>query len=174
MTDPNMTKNLSVTRDLTMTALLSAILAVLGTFKIPGILPGTEFQLSAPFAICIVACFGFRTYLKIGVIASIINLILGTHTIFNVTVAMVFRIVAGGVISCFGVNPVTLVVSGPIGTAAGRVVLGTVMGTNPLLLIAAAAPGMCFTSVASLVMYPVMRRIVLKTYGIVPAMARQK
>ena len=43
------------TKDLTLTALLAVLLAIFGTFKIPGIVPGTEFQLSAPFAVCI-AC----------------------------------------------------------------------------------------------------------------------
>ena len=60
-----------------------------------GIIPGTEFQLSAPFAICIAGIFGFGRYLQIGILASSSNLLLGTHTILNVLIAMVFRIVAG-------------------------------------------------------------------------------
>ena len=60
----------------------------------------------------------------------------------------------------FGVNPLTIVISGPLGTVAGRVVLGGISGTNPLALIAAAVPGMVFTAVGAAVIYPVMKRLV--------------
>ena len=147
------------TREMTATALLATLLAVFGMFKLPSIIPGCEFQLSAPFAVCIAACFGFR-YLKIGILASAINLILGTHTVVNVSIAMIFRLVAGGTLAIFGVNPVTIVVSGPLGTVVGRVVLGGISGTDPLALIVAAVPGMVFTAVGAAVMYPVMKRLV--------------
>ena len=152
-------KNMEKIRELTATALLAAMLAVLGMFKLPSIVPGCEFQLSAPFAVCIAACFGFKKYISIGIMASVINLALGTHTLVNVTVAMIFRLVAGGMLCVFGVHPVTLVISGPLGTAAGRLALGGITGTNPLLLIAAAVPGMVFTAVGASVMYPVMKHL---------------
>lgn len=152
-------------REMTATALLAAILAVLGMFKLPSIIPGCEFQLSAPFAVCIAACFGFKRYIKIGILASAINLILGTHTIVNVTIAMIFRLVAGGVLLIFGVNPFTLAISGPLGTAAGRLVLGCILGTDSLVLIAAAVPGMAFTAAGAAVMYPVMRRLAVREAG---------
>ena len=142
------------TKQLIIMALLSAILAILGTFKIPGIIPGTEFQLSAPFAVCIAACLGFKRYFGIGIVASVINLLMGTHTLLNVTVAMVFRIVAGGIIALC-----PLVVSGPIGTMAGRVVLSQILHTSPMALIVAAVPGMIFTAVISGIAYPVMKRL---------------
>ena len=145
---------------MTVTALLATLLAVFGMFKLPSIIPGCEFQLSAPFAVCIAACFGFKRYLKIGILASVINLILGTHTVVNVSIAMIFRLVAGGTLAIFGVNPVTIVVSGPLGTVVGRVVLGGISGTDPLALIVAARPGMVFTAVGAAVMYPVMKRLV--------------
>ncbi len=158
-------KNREKTMEMTTTALLATVLAVLGTFKLPSIVPGCEFQLSAPFAVCIAACFGFRRYIRIGILASAINLILGTHTIVNVTIAMIFRLVAGGILALFGVNPVTLAISGPLGTVAGRLVLGGISGTDPLALIAAAAPGMVFTAVAATVMYPVMKRLARREAG---------
>ena len=148
------------TREMTVTALLATLLAVFGMFKLPSIIPGCEFQLSAPFAVCIAACFGFKRYLKIGILASVINLILGTHTVVNVSIAMIFRLVAGGTLAIFGVNPVTIVVSGPLGTVVGRVVLGGISGTDPLALIVAAVPGMVFTAVGAAVIYPVMKRLV--------------
>lgn len=146
------------TKDLTLTALLAVLLAIFGTFKIPGIVPGTEFQLSAPFAVCIAALFGFRRYLLIGVLASMINLLLGTHTILNVLIAMVFRLVAGGIITIGGVKPLILAISGPVGTACGRIVLAAVLHTSVGVLLVGAVPGMIFTAVASLVMYPILKR----------------
>ncbi|MCI8371932.1 MAG: hypothetical protein HFI75_06000 [Lachnospiraceae bacterium] len=156
-------QNRQKTREITTTALMAVLLAVLGMLKLPSIIPGTEFQLSAPFAICIAACFGFKKYIKIGLLASAVNLILGVHTIVNVTIAMIFRLVAGGFLAIAGVGPVTLVVSGPLGTTAGRLVLSTVTGTDPFALLAAAVPGMVFTAVSTAVMYPVMKRVVRKT-----------
>ena len=153
-------KNREKIREMTVTALLATLLAVFGMFKLPSIIPGCEFQLSAPFAVCIAACFGFKRYLKIGILASAINLILGTHTVVNVSIAMIFRLVAGGTLAIFGVNPVTIVVSGPLGTVVGRVVLGGISGTDSLALIVAAVPGMVFTAVGAAVMYPVMKRLV--------------
>lgn len=147
------------TREMTLTALLAAILAVLGMFKLPSILPGCEFQLSASFAVCIAGCFGFKRYIRIGILASVINLILSTHTIVNVMIAMIFRLVAGGILAVFGVNPLTIILSGPLGTAAGRIVLGAISGTDPLVLTAAAVPGMVFTAVSASVMYPMMKRL---------------
>lgn len=150
-------------KELTTTALLGSILALLGTFKIPGIIPGTEFQLSAPFAVCIAASLGFRRYLGIGILASCINLLMGTHTILNVTVAMVFRIVVGLIITVIGVNPISLIISGPLGTIAGRIVLGGILHTDYKVLILGAVPGMIFTAVVAGLFYPVFERILKHT-----------
>lgn len=150
-------KSREKTGEMTTTALLAVVLALTGTFKLPSIIPGCEFQLSAPFAVCIAACFGFGKYIRIGILASALNLILGTHTMMNVTIAMIFRLVAGGILSLFGVNPVTLIISGPLGTAVGRLVLGWVTGADPLALIVLAVPGMVFTAAGAGVMYPVIR-----------------
>ena len=111
-------------KEITITALMAVLLAVFGMFRLPGILPGTEFQLSAPFAVCIAACFGYKKYIKIGILASAVQMVLGAYSIVNVTISMIFRLVAGGILAVFGVHPVTIVVSGPLGTVAGRLFLG--------------------------------------------------
>ena len=105
-------------KEITITALMAVLLAVFGMFRLPGILPGTEFQLSAPFAVCIAACFGYKKYIKIGILASAVQMVLGAYSIVNVTISMIFRLVAGGILAVFGVHPVTIVVSGPLGTVA--------------------------------------------------------
>ena len=71
---------------------------------------------------------------------------------------MMFRVVAGGILAVCGVNPLTLLLSGPLGTADGRVVLGQITQVSPLVLIAATAPGMSYTAVGALILYPVMKR----------------
>ena len=91
------------TRMLTETALLTALITVTGAIKLPGFIPGTEFQLSAPLAVAVCAVFGFTKYLTAGVLSSLIGLILGTQTILNVFIAMVFRITVGVVIGMSGV-----------------------------------------------------------------------
>ena len=157
-------------KNVTTTALLAVILALMGMFKIPGIIPGTEFQLSAPFAICIAGVFGFGSYFKIGILASAINLLLGTHTVLNVLIAMVFRIVAGGTIAIFKDKPIFLVISGPLGTTVGRYVLALFLQVSPLPLIAGAVPGMIFTAVTTLLMYPILKKT---CHQFLPEMVRE-
>ena len=95
-----------------------------------------------------------------GILASLINLLLGTHTIINVAIAMVFRVAAGGIVAIFGTKPAVLVISGPMGTAAARVVLGLViMRISPLPLLGAAVPGMVFTAILTPIMYPAMKKV---------------
>ncbi|MGL5752679.1 MAG: hypothetical protein ACRCXT_19230 [Paraclostridium sp.] len=67
------------TREITLISLLAVIIAISGTFKIPRIITGTEFQMSAPIAIGICATFGFKKYICSGIIASFINLLMATH-----------------------------------------------------------------------------------------------
>lgn len=96
--------------------MLSIIIAISGIIKLPGIISGTEFQMSAPIAIGICATFGFKRYIFSGIIASCINLLMGTHTILNVIVAMIFRIVGGGLIGMFGNGIIVVTTAGPVGT----------------------------------------------------------
>ena len=96
-----MEKTLSINKERTMvmdcceTALLAVLIAVSGTFRIPGIVPGTEFQLSAPIAVAICGVFGFKKYIIAGILASLMGLSLGTCTILNVAIQMSFRLGVG-------------------------------------------------------------------------------
>lgn len=89
-----MEKTISINKERTMvmdyceTALLAVLIAVSGTFRIPGIVPGTEFQLSAPIAVAICGVFGFKKYIIAGILASLMGLSLGTCTILNVAIQM--------------------------------------------------------------------------------------
>lgn len=150
-------------KDLTLIALLAVIIAISGNFKVPGIIPGTEFQMSAPIAIAICATFGFKRYITAGILASIINLLMGTHTILNVIVAMVFRIVAGSTITFLGTSLLIVSIAGPIGTFIGRIVMSAIVGTPARVLVIAAIPGMIYTALSSYIIYKAMDKVVSHT-----------
>ncbi|MEW9124321.1 MAG: hypothetical protein AB2421_16540 [Thermotaleaceae bacterium] len=137
------------TKELTLISLLAVLIAISGSIKLPGPLPGTEFQLSAPIAVAIAASFGFRRYISAGIVASSINFLLGTHTIINVLIAMVFRIVAGGIIHFFRPKPLVVVIAGPLGTIAGRIVLGWLFKTPISVMLMASLPGMIYTALSA-------------------------
>ena len=151
------------TKEITLVALLSVIIAISGNFKLPGLIPGTEFQMSAPIAIGICATFGFKKYITSGIIASFINLVMGTHTILNVIVSMVFRIVAGGIISTLGVSFLVVSLAGTIGTFFGRIVMSFITKASLKALVIAAFPGMIYTLISSYIIYKLIENIVKKT-----------
>lgn len=140
-------------QQLTTTALLGVIILLSGTLKIPSPVAGGEFQLSAPIAVLICACFGFKRYIIAGLLASALGMMLGVHNIFSVIIQMCFRVVAGGTLAVAGVNLFTVAVSGPLGTLCARIVMWQITGVSWLALAAAAAPGMVFTAIAASVLY---------------------
>ena len=147
-------------KELTTTALLGVLILLSGSFKIPSPIAGGEFQLSAPIAVLICACFGFKRYIIAGVLASILGMMLGMHNIINVLVQMVFRIVAGGTLALLGTNLLTVAISGPLGTFAARIVLWQVTGVSWIALTAAAVPGMIFTAVAAGAFYRPAQKLI--------------
>lgn len=150
-------------RELTLISLLSVIIAISGIIKLPGIIPGTEFQMSAPIAIGICATFGFKRYIFSGIIASCINLLMGTHTILNVIVAMSFRIVGGGLIGIFGNGIIVVTTAGPVGTIFGRVVMSYITGVQAKVLIISASIGMLYTAMLSYITFKLIKSITIKT-----------
>lgn len=139
-------KEHSMAREACEIALLAVLIQVSGLFRIPGFFPGGEFQLSAPIAVAACGVFGFRKYIIAGVLASCIGLMLGTNNVFNVLIAMTFRVCVGAVWVILGSSKVFYIISGPIGTIAARAVLSLVVGKGFLAMTAAAAPGMVFTA----------------------------
>jgi len=145
-------------KNLTMDGMWVVLLFISGLFKIPSPIPGTEFQLSAPLAISIGRIRGFLHYLTIGIIASIIGMILGLQTIYNVIIAMVYRIVAGLILTVLKKDPLALIIAGP----AARLVLATILGVAWQPLVVSAAPGMIFTAITAPVLTSILKRV-LKT-----------
>ena len=138
-------KNLPL-KDLITISLLAVLILISGSFKIPSPVAGGEFQLSAPIAVLICACFGFKRYIIAGIIASALGMMLGVHNIFSVIIQMSFRLVTGATMLAFGTNLLTVIISGPLGTFFARLVMWQVTGVNWMVLTATAAPGMIFTA----------------------------
>lgn len=155
----NPSTQLLKTKILTQDSIWVVLLFISGLFKIPCPIPGTEFQLSAPLAISIGRIRGFLRYLAIGIVASILGLLLGFQTIYNVIVAMVYRIVAGLTLTIIKKDPFALVVAGPLGTFAARLVLAAILDVPWLPLVFAAIPGMIFTAIVSPFLTSLLQKI---------------
>ena len=152
-------QEVSRTRQIAETGLLAAFIAVTGAVKLPGLFPGTEFQLSAPLAVAICAVFGFTQYIVAGMIASLIGLILGTQNLLNVAIAMVFRLTVGGLLSTLGTSWPVVAMAGPIGSAVARLSLSAFIGKAALPLLLAALPGMVYTALAAWPLTVLLRRV---------------
>lgn len=146
-------------KNITMDGMWVVLLFISGLFKIPSPIPGTEFQLSAPLAVSIGRIRGFLHYLTIGIVASIIGLILGLQTIYNVIVAMVYRVVAGLILTIIKRDPLALIIAGPAGTFAARLVLATILNVSWQPLVVTAAPGMIFTAITAPVLTAMLQRV---------------
>lgn len=145
-------KNLPL-KDLTTISLLAVLILISGSFKIPSPVAGGEFQLSAPIAVLICACFGFKRYIIAGIIASALGMMLGVHNIFSIIIQMSFRLVTGATMLAFGTNLLTVILSGSLGTFFARLVMWQITGVNWMVLTAAAAPGMIFTAITAGLFY---------------------
>ena len=152
------------TAELTEIALLAALITVTGAIKLPSLMPGLEFQLSAPLAVGICAVFGFRKYILAGILSSAVGLLLGTHNLLNVAIAMQFRLVVGAVLALFGRQWWTIALSGPLGTFTARITLSLVVGKAAWALVAAAVPGMIFTLLAAPAVTRILQRIQLAAH----------
>lgn len=142
------------------TALLAAFITISGAIKLPGLLPGTEFQLSAPIAVAICGVFGIKKYLSAGILSSVVGLLLGTQNIFNVLIAMIFRVVVAIIYGFLGNNKFFYIFSGPIGTFTARLCLSFVVGKAAIPLIIAATPGMVYTALCSGMFALVLEKVV--------------
>ncbi|WP_307760754.1 hypothetical protein [Phascolarctobacterium sp.] len=150
-------------RQLSEIALLAAFIAISGTFKLPSFIPGSEFQLSAPIAVAVCGVFGIKKYLLAGLLASTAGLLLGTQTIFNVLIAMLFRIVVALLYAAFGKSRLFYLLSGPLASAAARLALGLIIGKAVYPLLAAALPGMAFTALTAGLLASVLEKALLLT-----------
>lgn len=145
--------------ELVQIALLAAFITVSGAIKIPSIIPGTEFQLSAPLAVAICYAFGFKIYLIAGALSSFAGLILGTQTLFNVLIAMIFRVSVALTMLVLGRNKLSLLISGPLGSIFARYSISLFLDKLAYALIVAAIPGMIYTAILSIPLSIILKRV---------------
>ena len=162
-----MKKSFLKSSEITEIALLAALLTVAGAIKLPSLLPGLEFQISAPLAVAICFVFGFKKYILVGILSSAISLALGTHNLFNVAIAMQFRLMVGLVYVLCGKHYWSIALAGPIGTFTARITLGLVLGKGVWALVAAALLGMVFTFITAPFMVKLLQRISQSRHAIV-------
>lgn len=160
------------TRRLTETALLTTLITISGAIKLPGLFPGTEFQLSAPLAVAICGVFGFTKYIAAGILSSLLGLILGTQTLLNVSIAMIFRLVVGICVAVFGTSWPVLVIAGPLGSTVARLALGGILGTGVLPLLLAAVPGMIYTAMSAWPFTLLLKKVKAQTERVVQSVQR--
>lgn len=146
-------------RDMTVTGLLAALIAISGSLKMPGFIPGTEFQLSAPLAVAICAVYGFCRYFVAGILASAATLLLGTQTLLNTAIALLFRVTIGLVLAVGGTSWPVVAIAGPIASFMARLSLMGIIGHAAWAVIAAAIPGMFYTAFTAWPMTLIMRRV---------------
>lgn len=145
--------------ELTQIALLAAFITVSGAIKIPSIIPGAEFQLSAPLAVAICYAFGFKIYIIAGILSSMTGLILGTHTLFNIAIAMIFRLSVALTMQIIGRNKLSLIIAGPLASTIARCSIGLILDKLAYALIVAAIPGMIYTAILSIPLSVILERI---------------
>lgn len=150
-------------KKITLIAFLAVLIVVIGIFKIPTPFVGGSYQLSSPVAVLIAMIFGVGNYILAGVVASLISLTLSLATVYNVLVAMVFRVVVGLIIWIFGRNRFTLVLSSVVGSIVARFVLSVTMHVPMWTLIIPIIPGMIFTCVICYFFYGKVYDLCLKT-----------
>lgn len=141
---------------------LSVLITICSFIKLPGIIPGTEFQISAPIAVAICANFGFNTYIVCGIISSLLTFILGTHNTINILNSFIFRIVAGGIIYFSNKNIFFISISGPIGSIVSRFILSLITKANFISLLIPSIPGIIYTLFTSYPITKVFQKIFLK------------
>ncbi|WP_105996037.1 hypothetical protein [Staphylococcus agnetis] len=146
------------TKSITQISAIAALLTVFALFKLPAILPGLEFQLSAPVSLLILAFFGIKRYFIGGLISSVILFIIGAFNPLHLCISLIFRILSISVVYCLGVSLRTLCIAGCVGTLVSRIVLAEFLHLPPIVLVAHALPGICFTLIVVSLLYPTLSR----------------
>ncbi len=133
---------------------LSSIMTIFSFIKFPGLIPGTEFQVSAPVAICICVIFGFKKYILAGIISSFLTLLIGTHNTINILNSFIFRIVAGGIIHFSSKDIFSISIAGPVGSIASRFLISILLNANFISILIPSIPGIIYTFMTA---YPITR-----------------
>ncbi|ORN79978.1 hypothetical protein B8A15_12615, partial [Staphylococcus aureus] len=96
-------------KDITQISVIAAILTILAVLKIPSIIPGLDFQLSAPAALLILAFFGIKKYFLGGLLSSLLLLVFGVFNPINGVIAI-------AVVYLLKINVLSLVLASVLGS----------------------------------------------------------
>lgn len=146
------------TKSITQISVIAALLTLFALFKLPALIPGLEFQLSAPVSILILAFFGIKRYFIGGLISSAILFIIGVFNPLHLAISIIFRIVAIGIVYFWGVSLKSLSLASCAGTLTSRIILASILNLPPILLVAHALPGIIFTIIVVVILYPALSK----------------
>lgn len=132
-------------KEITQISCIAAILSIFAMIKLPSIIPGMEFQLSAPVSLLILAFFGIKKYFIGGLLSSFILLALGIFNPINIIISMIFRLVAILIVYLFKTNVFSLIISGVLGSVISRIILSQILDLPLLIILINALPGIIFT-----------------------------
>lgn len=141
-------------KDITQISVIAAILTILAVLKIPSIIPGLDFQLSAPAALLILAFFGIKKYFLGGLLSSVLLLIFGVFNPINVIISIIFRVIAIAVVYLLKINVLSLVLS----SVLGSLVLSIILNLPVWVVLLNAIPGVIFTLIVAIPLYLTLRK----------------
>lgn len=154
-------------KEITQISCIAAILSLFAIIKIPSILPGLEFQLSAPVSLLILAIFGIKKYFIGGLLSSFILLILGIFNPIHLIVSFCFRFVAILVVYFLKVNIFSLVIAAILGSTLSRIILSQILNLPLLLVVINATPGIILTITLLISLYlPLIKSNILNNISI--------
>ncbi|HDJ7032531.1 TPA: QueT transporter family protein [Staphylococcus aureus Sa_TPS3178] len=145
-------------KDMTQISAIASILTILAVLKIPSILPGLDFQLSAPVALLILAFFGIKKYFLGGLLSSIILLILGVFNPINVMISLTFRLIAIFVVYLLKINVLSLVLASVLGSLLSRLLLSIILNLPVWAVLLNTIPGIIFTIILAIPLYLTLRK----------------
>lgn len=140
-------------KEITQISCIAAILSIFAIIKMPSILPGLDFQLSAPVSLLILAIFGIKNYFVGGLLSSFILFILGIFNPINLIISFSFRLVVIFIVYFFKVNIFSLVAAAILGSTLSRIMLAQILNLPILLVLVNAVPGIIFTIVIVISLY---------------------
>ncbi|WP_432869412.1 QueT transporter family protein [Staphylococcus aureus] len=141
-------------KDITQISVIAAILTILAVLKIPSIIPGLDFQLSAPAALLILAFFGIKKYFLGGLLSSLLLLVFGVFNPINVIISIIFRVIAIAVVYLLKINVLSLVLA----SVLGSLVLSIILNLPVWVVLLNAIPGVIFTLIVAIPLYLTLRK----------------
>ena len=141
-------------KDITQISVIAAILTILAVLKIPSIIPGLDFQLSAPAALLILAFFGIKKYFLGGLLSSLLLLVFG---VFN-PISIIFRVIAIAVVYLLKINVLSLVLASVLGSLVSRLLLSIILNLPVWVVLLNAIPGVIFTLIVAIPLYLTLRK----------------